>query len=228
MGFVSNFMTALNPQITKSYAADDKEQSFQLVIHGARLSYYLLLLISLPVFLETPILLRVWLTVVPDYCVAFVRLTLLYVMMESLSYTMMTLMLAYGRIKNYQLIVGGLQLLNFPISYLLLWLGCTPDYTYIAAIIIAIACLFVRLILLNQMTGLSISEYFKKVILNVILVSIIGALLPIAIIYYMNESFARLFITVGISTISLFLTYVFVGCNRQERKYIIKIIKDRL
>ena len=148
--------------------------------------------------------------------------------MESLSYTMMTLMLASGRIKNYQLIVGSLQLLNFPISYLLLWLGCTPDYTYVAAIIIAIICLFVRLILLNQMTGLSILEYLKKVILNVILVSIVGALLPIVIIYYMNESFTRLFITVGFSTISLFLTYVFVGCNRQERKYIITKIKDRI
>ena len=226
--FSSSFISAVNPQITKSYAADDREHSFLLVIHGARLSYYLLLLISLPVFLETPILLRAWLTVVPDYSVSFVRLTLLYVMMESLSYTMMTLMLASGRIKNYQLIVGSLQLLNFPISYLLLWLGCTPDYTYVAAIIIAIICLFVRLILLNQMTGLSILEYLKKVILNVILVSIVGALLPIVIIYYMNESFTRLFITVGFSTISLFLTYVFVGCNRQERKYIITKIKDRI
>lgn len=226
--FSSSFISAVNPQITKSYAANNKEHSFQLVIHGARLSYYLLLLISLPVFLETPILLRIWLTVVPDFSVSFVRLTLLYVMMESLSYTMMTLMLASGRIKNYQLIVGGLQLLNFPISYLLLCLGCTPNYTYVIAIIIAILCLFVRLVLLNHMIGMPISEFIKKVILNVVLVSVVGALLPILIINQMNESFLRLIITVSISCISLFLTYFFIGCNKKEREFILIKIKDRM
>ena len=223
--FSSSFVSAINPQITKLYAVDDREHSFQLVIQGARLSFYLLLLIALPVFLETSILLHTWLTVVPVYSVIFVRLTLLYVMTESLSYTMMTLMLASGKIRDYQLIVGGLQLLNFPVSYILLWLGSTPDWTYVTAIVIALICLFVRLFMLNRITGLSMVAFVKKVILNVVLVSVVGAILPIVIVNTMDESYMRLLLTVSVSTISLFATYLFVGCTKAEREIIMLKIK---
>lgn len=226
--FSSSFVTALNPQITKSYAANDKEHSFLLVTQGARLSFYLLLLISLPVFLEAPILLRTWLTVVPDYTIAFVRLILIYVMTESLSYTMMTLMLATGKIRNYQLIVGGLQLLNFPLSYVFLKMGCTPEWTIVVAISIAIICLFVRLYMLNKMTELPIGTYIRKVVLNVIFVSCIGAILPMIVAWSLKESYLRLILTSAVSTISLLITYLFIGCTLTERQFVISNIKARI
>lgn len=224
--FSSSFISAINPQITKSYAADDKEHSFQLVIQGARFSYYLLFLISLPVLIETPVILRTWLDIVPDYSIPFVRLTLLYIMTESMSYTMMTLMLATGKIRNYQLIVGGLQLLNFPISYLLLRLGFAPNCTYVIAIILAVICLFVRLFLLKYMTGLHVDEFIKKVILNVLAVSVIGAILPVLVVNLMGESYIRLFVSIGVSTISLIATYWFVGCTKKEREYLLTKIRE--
>ena len=76
--FVNNFMIALNPQITKSYASGDRVYLMNLVFQGSRYSFYLLLLLSLPILLETPVLLKLWLGVVPDHTVAFVRLILLY------------------------------------------------------------------------------------------------------------------------------------------------------
>ena len=142
--FAQNFMTALNPQITKSYAAGDKGRAIHLVFQGSRFSFYLLFFISLPLIIETNFILHTWLGVVPDYSAIFVRLMLIYTLVESLSYTMVTLMLATGNIRNYQIVVGGCQLLNFPLSYLFLNLGFNPSITIIISISIAFLCMLLR------------------------------------------------------------------------------------
>ena len=97
--FVSSFMTALNPGITKSYAAGDNAQLKVLVYRGARFSCYLLLILSLPILAETNYILELWLRNVPAYTVIFVRLILTYSLVDAISYTLITLMLATGNIK---------------------------------------------------------------------------------------------------------------------------------
>lgn len=101
-----------------------------------------------------------WLGVIPEYSVTFVRLMLICVMTESISFTMVTLMLATGKIRNYQIIVGGCQMLNFPLSYIALKLGYPPEVTLIIAIVIAFCCLLLRLYMLHNMVGLSIISFF--------------------------------------------------------------------
>lgn len=108
-GFVTNFMTALNPQITKSYAAGDRDYMMTLIYQGARLSFYMLLLLSLPVLINTHYILELWLKTVPEHAVLFVQLVLVFAMSESISHPLITAMLATGKIRNYQLVVGGLQ-----------------------------------------------------------------------------------------------------------------------
>ena len=65
--FAQNFMTALNPQITKSFAVGDSKYMFTLIFQGARLSFYMLLFLSLPVLMSTEYILSIWLKIVPDY-----------------------------------------------------------------------------------------------------------------------------------------------------------------
>ena len=105
-GFVNNFMTALNPQIIKSYAIGESSHVMTLIYQGARLSFYMLLLLSLPVIIEANSILNVWLVTVPEYTVTFVRLVLVLTLFESLSNPLVTAMLATGKIRNYQLVVG--------------------------------------------------------------------------------------------------------------------------
>lgn len=110
-------MTALNPQIIKSYAMGNSKYMFTLIFQGARLSFYILLFLSLPVLMSTDYILSLWLRTVPDYTVVFVRLVLIFAMCESILNPLITAMLATGRIRNYQVVVGGMQMMNFPISY---------------------------------------------------------------------------------------------------------------
>lgn len=218
--FANNFMTALNPQITKSYASEDREYMFTLVYQGARLSFYLLFFLSLPVLIETKTVLSLWLNVVPDYTVVFVQLILIYVMSESISYTLITLMLATGNIRNYQLAVGGCQMLNFPISYLLLRFGFPPESTLWTAIIVAFLCLSTRLLMLRRMVQLSIRIYFQKVFINVLLVSILSCVIPFFVKSLMLENILRFIVLCCVCTLSTsFVIYRF-GCTRRERLFV--------
>lgn len=224
-GFVQNFMTALNPQITKSYASGDKEYMMKLMFQGARLSFYMLLLLSLPVLINTHYILVVWLKLVPTHAVLFVRLILIFALCESISNPLITAMLATGKIRNYQIVVGGLQLLNLPLSYLCLKLGSMPECILIVAIIISLACLFARLYMLRGMIGLSSILYMKNVFLNVLTVALLSAILPCMLFYYMNETVLS-FMTISLVAILCTLIVEFyIGCNQKERTFVLNKIK---
>lgn len=218
--FITNFMTALNPQITKSYAAKDFQYMKTLVQQGTRLSFYMLLLLSVPILIETETILSLWLTIVPEHTVLFVRLILILAMCESLSGTLITAMLATGDIRNYQIVVGGLQLLNFPLSYAALKIGLAPEYTMIIAIAISIINLFVRLLFLQNMIGLSAKYYLKSVVGNVGVVSVCSVVLPLLVFFYLNPGLIRLLIICIVAfTNTLFVVYR-VGCSQAERVFI--------
>ena len=218
--FVTNFMTALNPQITKSYAAGNKEYMMTLIFQGARLSFYMLLLLSLPILVNTHYILELWLKIVPEHAVLFVQLVLIFAMSESISHPLITAMLATGKIRNYQLIVGGLQMMNLPISYLLLRWGFFPEIVIIVAICISQCCLAARLVLLRGMIGVSIRKYLQKVYFNILTVSAIAIVLPLISTQYIDETFIGFIIVSLIAVVCTIISIYFIGCNRQERQSI--------
>lgn len=225
-GFVTNFMTAMNPQITQSYASGDRSYMMTLVYYGSRLSYYMLLFLSLPILMSTDYLLNLWLTTVPDHSVSFVQLILIFTMLESLSHTLVTAQLATGNIRNYQLIVGGLQLMNLPVSYVILKMGGPPETILYVAIFFALCCLATRLIMLRSMIGLKVRDFVKKVLLNVTLVTIISAAVPFVLAYFMQSSLTT-FIVVSLACIACTgLTVFYIGFNKKERETALAKIKQ--
>lgn len=219
-GFVSNFMTALNPQITKSYAAKNYTYMMTLIFQGARLSFYMLLLLSLPIIINTHYLLTLWLNTVPEHTVLFVRLVLIFAMSESISGPLITAMLATGNIRNYQIIVGGLQMLNLPTSYILLSLGAIPETVLIVAVLISQCCLMARLYMLKKMIKLKIKDYLKKVYFNIITVSIIAIILPICMQERLAENFINFLLSSLICMLCTYLSIYYIGCSYEERKFI--------
>ena len=230
-GFVSNFMTALNPQITKSYAAGEREYMMTLIFQGARLSFYMLLLLSLPVLTNTHYILGLWLKIVPDHTVLFVQLVLVFAMSESISTPLITAMLATGKIRNYQLIVGGLQLMNLPVSYILLRVGMFPEVVIVVAIFISQCCLAARLWMLRGMIGLSARKYLTKVYINVLTVAVIASIIPFLLTIKLEESFLNFVLLCLTSLVCTGITIYYVGCNKAERHFILNklhTIKNRL
>lgn len=218
-GFVTNFMTAMNPQITKSYASGDRDYMFFLIFQGSRLSFYMLLFLSLPVILEAETFLRIWLNEVPEHTTLFVQLILLFGMEEAISTPLITVMLATGDIKKYQIIVGGLQMLNFPISYLLLEIGLFPESTLIVSILIGQCCMAARLYLLKKMIELPVAAFLKQVYLNIVEVCIVASVIPVILHCAMSDGWLRFFVVIAISLTCSSISIFFVGCSRKEREF---------
>ena len=126
-------------------------------------------------------------------------------------------MLATGHIKNFQIIVGGINLMNLPISYICLHNGCIPEVVIIVATFISIICQIARIILLKRMIQLPISIYFKKVYLNIISVSIISSIIPFCIKSIMEEGFYTFCIVSLTCVFSTLLSIIYIGCNKNER-----------
>ncbi len=215
--FSLNFMTALNPQITKLYAQGDRKYLFILVCQGARLTFYLLLLLSMPILMETNYILMLWLKIVPEHAVVFVQLVLVYIMCESISNPLVTLMLATGKIRNYQILVGGCQMLNFPIAYLFLKLGFSPEITFVISIIIAFLTLSARLYMLRKMVQLPVHFFIKNVVLNVLMVGLCSSIIPFFLAYNLEENFASFLCVTFVSLFSVLIMVYLIGCTQRER-----------
>lgn len=223
--FVTNFMTALNPQITKSYASGDYQYMMTLIFQGARLSYYILLLLSLPVIVNTHYILHIWLGQVPEHTVLFVQLVLIFGMCESISSPLITAMLATGKIRNYQLVVGGFQMLNLPVSYILLRFGAIPETVLIVAIVISQLCLVSRLYMLRGLIGLKARDFIKKVYANVIEVTILSVIVPFLLAIVLNNDFLNFIVLSIITVVSTLLVVFYVGCTMEERRFVVSKVK---
>jgi O-antigen/teichoic acid export membrane protein len=222
----SSFLSALSPQITKQYAKGDVSYSLNLCFKGARFSYYLLLLLGLPIFVEAEQILTLWLGNIPPHAVSFVRLIVIYALSEAISSTLITLMLATGDIKKYQIVVGGTQLLNFPVAYLLLKIGFSPESTMVSTIVIALICLLFRLILLRRMVGLSVRSFAKDVLLNVLVVTLLSAVIPVLFVMNMESGLLRLGLSLLLCVIWSSSIILWIGCVKSERKMLYNKIQS--
>ena len=121
--FSTNFQTALNPQITKSYALGDFTYMHSLIFRSSKFTFLLLAVISFPILLETEMILQLWLNMVPAYTVVFVRLMLCITIIDAMGGAFMVAAQSTGRVRFYQSVVGGILLAIVPVSYVVLRLG---------------------------------------------------------------------------------------------------------
>lgn len=219
-GFSSNFMLAINPQIIKSYASGDKSYMMMLVVQGARLSLYLLMLISLPIILEAPRLLGMWLVDVPEYAIPFSRLILVATMIESVSLPLQFANQATGKIRNYQLIVGGIQMCNFPLAYLFLMWGYTPDCVYFIAIGLSVMALAARMAILRKTVGLPVGLFARKVLLNGLMTGSAALALPLWLYILLPDTWTSFWVVVSVSLVWGGMVFYFIGCNKAEKSKI--------
>lgn len=218
--FIGGFTTALNPQIIKNYAAGELHRMHRLVFQGTRLSYFLFMFLSIPVFFEIESILYVWLGQVPDHTVLFARLALILSLSDIISNTLITAQVASGDIKRYQQVVGGILLLNMPVSYVLMKIGLFPEVTVVVAIVISQICLVARLWFLRRMIKLPVRQFLKEVYFNVLWVTVISFIPPMVCYFLINDDVVRFFVLCAVSAITSLTAIYYIGCNTEERSTI--------
>ena len=216
--FTQNFTMAMNPQVIKSYASNDLERVLFLLFRGAKFSCFLMFFFSIPILIEASFILEVWLIDVPEYTVIFSRLVIVNSLFESFTYVIGATVQATGRIKWYQMIVGGILLVNLPLSFLFLKLGYPPYITLIISVGISFISLIVRLIILRILINISVLDFLIRVIGLSMLVGALSAIPPLIVANCMSTGALRFFLVTIISFLSIIFFILLMGLNKKEKK----------
>lgn len=224
---ISGFQTAVNPQITKNYASGNNEATCSLLCKSSKFSFFLMLIISVPVLAEIDYILKLWLVEVPPMASLFTRLVILENLFDTLAGPMITSLMATGRIKWYQITVGTILLLNIPIAYFLLKAGfhiATPLIISIAFMLLGNAS---RIIFCRKMLGLSLRTYLRIVVLPITIISFLS-IIPAAVINNtIEQGFLRLVTNIAVG-ITIVTTLVYsIGLTGTERRFIIDAIRPK-
>ena len=220
MSFAQNFSTALRPQIIKNYAANKHDEALKLVFGGSKFTYFLMYFFVMPLVLEMPYILKLWLKNPPEYSILFTRLVLINAVIESIIYPMTTLAHATGKMKLHQCVVGTLLLLNFPLSYIVLKCGASAYMVLVISICINILAIGIRLYIVRYLSQFPIRKFLLNVIYPVGILSFLAVCLPYVIRYFFDESFWRLCLTTILAILSTISTIGFIGLTHNERSQI--------
>lgn len=225
--FTVSFQTAMNPPIVKAYAQEDKTYMNNLIYRGARYSYLLLFFIVLPLFIHTPYVLDLWLPVIPDHTVSFVRWVLATSLVECLSGTLMTASQASGKIKLYQSAIGTLLLLNLPISYLLLSVCPIPEIAFAVAFVIASVALFVRLGIVSRLVSITIRDFIRETFLRILPITLLCPLLPVLVSVCLPAcTLLNFMLTTFLCVMSCAFVYWTMGLSREEKNFLLSYVSN--
>lgn len=228
-GLVQNFTTAINPQITKTFSANNFKQTERLIIYGCKFSFYLLLILSFPILMATEPILKFWLGNYPAYTPAFVQLVLIISQVESFTYCIGAGVRATGKVKIYEIAVGGIQLLSLPISYILLSYGMAPQSVFVVIALLSGIALVVRLWLLKMyIPKISISKIFHPVFIPSGLLATVCSFIYVGYhrLEFMNN--VNPIITIAGSMLLVVILEAAIGLNAKERKFIYQNVVKRI
>ncbi len=221
--FVSNFQTAFNPQLVKSYAAGEKEKFDTLIIRSAKYSFILMWFMVLPLYLNCEFVLTLWLKNVPKYAVDFVRLILIWSLIESINGPLYIAIQATGKIKFYQVIIGIINLSNLPLVILALHFNNTPLCILYIKIFTNIIALIFRLILIFKYTAFSILNFIKNNIFIPFIIVIVSVIITNSLCVLFNKNM-YFFVSCLSSVITTGLLFFIIGLTKSERQ----ALKNRL
>ena len=227
--FVTNFQTAINPQITKSYANVEYDRMHSLLHLSSKFSYFLMLLMSVPVFIEAPIILKWWLGTIPDNTIVYLRIILLYSVFATLANPLWIAVLATGKLKKYQLWDNTVQALVLPISYIAFKFFHAASYwVFIILLVAEIVEIFVRVWVVLPLINHKYLDYIREVVIPLVLVSFIAPLVPLALSNYLcTNEVVEFFMISVISVLSSLLFIWLLGMKRSERVYFVEFLKKR-
>ena len=229
MQFFNNFYTAVRPQIVKYYAQGDRESMLDLVFKSTKYSFFLCLIVSLPVLIEAPYLIHLWLGQTPEYTIIFTRLIVVISIVDALAAPIMTAAHATGKIKLYQFVVGMITILNIPISYCALKYVSTNAVTvYVVSLALAVTAFVVRLWIVKRLVNFSIRLYFRTVILKILMLSALSVPLPLGLHLIMGNGFISSAVVIIVSVISSCILIYTLGMSGTERAMAVNIARNKI
>lgn len=223
--FANGIYTAINPQIIKSYAQNDNKYFESLIFRSTKFGYYLLFILSLPIFLEIHPILNIWLKEVPEYTEIFIRLYIINTLIYNFVTPSWMALQATGRVAKIHLITGTINLLNLIVTWILWKIGHYPPFSIVTVnIIISFLMQIATLFIQSKQLDIKISKYCKKVVLPTVFSSVVALAIPTFMYLLFQPGIIRFIVSILSSVISTLCTFYALGIEKQERQFINEII----
>lgn len=217
--FTSNILMAVNPHLIKLYSQKQNEKFTELLFFISKTTFFVMLILCLPIILFADTVLTLWLVNVPEYTVVFVKLILIFLMIRIFHSPIDTLFKATGKIKYYQIVDATTLFLNLPISYILLKNNFGVESVFGVMILVEIINLIAILYLAQRMGELNISNYLLRVILPCFFVTIIAAPTSYILINSLHTDSIFMQLAYLLGVLSIISTTIFiVGFKKREKK----------
>lgn len=223
--FSNNFYTAVRPQLVKSYSSGDTKSMIELGFKSSRLAFFLLLLISVPIFCNLRALLSLWLTDIPQYTITFTQIIVITSLIEVFSIPLVNMLQACGRIKIYQIVVSVIYLMSLPVSFIFLKYGCEPQITLIVNLCLVLISLLPRLYICKKNMNISLKDYFYEVVMKVIpsiLLMCVWVMIRNRVLIPHN-----LFLSLCLDGLIALVIILLTGLEKSEMKLIINKLKKK-
>lgn len=228
-GFASNFSMAINPQITKLYAAGNIEDSIKLVYTGSRFTFYLLALIEIPFLINCSYVLNLWLGDVPRYTVMFIYFISIGSLLYSLSHAISTAILATGHVKWFQSLLAIILLSELPLSYVILNMGGEPYQAMIPSLVTISMSLVLRIIIVKRYVSLySLKKYLVGVVARCVIVFALCFAVSLYFKMLLPDTFCGVLGNCIISLVICFTIILFCGITIKERTIVMSKLTNIL
>jgi O-antigen/teichoic acid export membrane protein len=227
--FSSNFNTSLYSPIVKEYAAGRKNEMYSLIYGGCKMTFFLMWAFALPLYLHMDFVLTLWLKKMPEYLLLFSQLSLIAVVIQSISFPIMTAARAQGNMRLYESTLGTLQLLMFISAWIWIqYFNGQAVVVFYTEIILNIIMFVSRLIIVKKMVGLSIIQFTSKVIIPVSVIIIVSAVPSVALFIEMPKTFFLRIINCAVCICISSILMFFFGFSKDMRTKILNRIRNRI
>lgn len=226
--FSASLLTSINPQIMKSEGNGNRARTVRLSIFTCKLSFSLFAFFAIPLLIEMPYVLQFWLKNVPANTVSFCRIILLCTLLTQTTYALQSGIMAIGKIRKYQIVIGISRLSVLPISFCILKMGAPVYAAAFSFIVVEIINMIIRLHIAGKLMNFSRRYFFTHVIFRLFLSFMIVSAISTSVLVFMSENFVRLIIVIVMSSISLLLLLKFLILSKNEYEKIINILMKHI
>lgn len=228
ISFFMNIQTAFSPQITKSYGAGDLNRFNNLILDSCKISSYLVIFLSIPLIINMPLVMKIWLKDVPQYATEFCSIVIFSAFIGSLSNPLNTAIIAVGNIKQYQIVTSLLYFISLPVAYLLLKCGVAIICVFIVRIICQILSMIYSALYLSKLAPFNSNHYFTDCLISS-LILLIGIALPKFLQSAINTNIYLTAIITSILGEAIFIIVTLKwGVSNSQRKNIKSFISSKM
>lgn len=227
--FSSNIVMAFRPQLVESYAQGDLNRTNHLMFNMSKISYGLLYILSLPVFLELKYILNLWLDGnVPEYTIVFTKLVLIDMLINSLNAPLSQVIQAIGKLKTYEIVRSLVVLLILPISWIFLKFGATPTVVFVISILVSVVNQIVSMYLLHRVYAYSYLSYSMNVLVPCSLLTLLSFPVPYFTLFLLREGMGRLIFITTLSILICGIAFFLIMFTRIQRKSILQLLIKKI